>query len=83
MINNNILSPGLNNIPSDALVFHSGVAKNAAGQLVTNGGRVLIAVARDVDLEKAANAATRICQNKISFEGAQFRKDIAHKALKK
>lgn len=70
-------------MPATSLIFHSGVAKNPAGDLVTNGGRVLIAVARDSDLESAANAATRICMNLISFDGAQYRKDIAHKALKK
>lgn len=70
-------------MPSDSLIFHSGVAKNAAGEYVTNGGRVLISVSRNTCLETAANAATRICANTITFEGAQYRKDIAHKALKK
>lgn len=76
-------SPGLDDLPEHSLIFHSGVAKNSSGQFVTNGGRVLIAVARDECLETAANGATRICQNNITFDGAQFRKDIAHKALKK
>ena len=70
-------------MPSNALIFHSGVAKNSSGDMVTNGGRVLIAVAKDADLETAANEATKICSNTIAFEGAQFRRDIAHKALKK
>lgn len=73
---------GLDAVPPEALVFHSGVAKNSSGEFVTNGGRVLIAVARNSNLESAANEATRICTNTISFEGAQFRKDIGQKALK-
>lgn len=76
-------SSGLDDVPPDSLIFHAGVTKNAQGQLVTNGGRVLIAVSRNDDLETAANAATRICSDVISFEGAQYRKDIAHKAIKK
>lgn len=74
---------GLDAVPSDSLIFHAGVAKNAQGQLVTNGGRVLIAVSCSNDLEQAANAATRICSDVISFEGAKYRKDIAHKAINK
>ncbi|XP_055376588.1 trifunctional purine biosynthetic protein adenosine-3 [Condylostylus longicornis] len=70
------------NTPTN-LIFHSGVAyKNE--KLVTNGGRVLIAVSLNEDLEKAASMATEICHN-IKFLGnkkAQYRTDIAAKAFK-
>uniref|UniRef100_A0A0K8VAP6 Trifunctional purine biosynthetic protein adenosine-3 n=4 Tax=Bactrocera latifrons TaxID=174628 RepID=A0A0K8VAP6_BACLA len=68
---------------ADELIFHSGVAVNKAGQYLTNGGRVLIAVALREDLRQAAADATKICQG-ITFSGAgaQFRTDIAEKAFK-
>lgn len=68
---------------ADELIFHSGVAINKAGQYLTNGGRVLIAVALREDLRQAAADATMICQG-ITFSGAgaQFRTDIAEKAFK-
>jgi len=63
----------------DVKVFHAGTAlKN--GQVVTNGGRVLGVTALGKDL-KAAQAAAYAAVGKIHFEGAQFRRDIAAKAL--
>jgi phosphoribosylamine--glycine ligase/phosphoribosylglycinamide formyltransferase/phosphoribosylformylglycinamidine cyclo-ligase len=66
----------------DHLVFHSGVSKDGNGDLVTNGGRVLINVAFSKDLKVAAALATSACRE-IQFEGAQFRSDIARKAFEK
>jgi phosphoribosylamine---glycine ligase len=60
-------------------VFHAGTAE-AGGEIVTNGGRVLGVTAWDSDLGKARAAAYRAVE-KIQFEGAQFRRDIAAKAL--
>lgn len=70
----------LNVRSSDHLIFHSGTAHNN-GIYSTNGGRVLINVALSSDLRSAAAAATKYCEN-MSFCGAQFRSDIAHKAFK-
>lgn len=61
------------------LVFHCGTAVKD-GNLVTNGGRVLIAVAIDKQLAVAAANATKMC-GIIDFEGKQFRRDIAHKGI--
>jgi phosphoribosylamine---glycine ligase len=60
-------------------VFHAGTALKD-GQVVTNGGRVLgvTALGRDV---RAAQAAAYAAVEKIHFEGAHFRRDIAAKAL--
>lgn len=59
------------------------MALNADGKLITNGGRVLIAVTLRSDLKQAALDATKICQNiKFSGAGAQYRTDIAEKAFK-
>lgn len=61
------------------LVFHCGTALKE-NKLVTNGGRVLIAVALAGDLKTAAVKATRMC-GVIKFDGSQYRKDIALKGI--
>lgn len=67
----------------DQLIFHSGVAEESNGRIVTNGGRVLIAVTLRSDLRQAAKDSTKICQCiRFSGAGAQFRTDIAEKAFK-
>ncbi|MDX9871403.1 MAG: phosphoribosylamine--glycine ligase [Clostridia bacterium] len=64
-----------------ALVFHSGTALQD-GRLVTAGGRVLSVTALGRDLQAAREKAYRQVE-KISFSGAQFRRDIAYRALPK
>ncbi|MBI3875982.1 MAG: phosphoribosylamine--glycine ligase, partial [Verrucomicrobia bacterium] len=61
-------------------VFHAGTAKKD-GQTVTNGGRVLGVTAWAKDLPSARNAAYAAVE-KIKFEGAHWRRDIAAKALR-
>lgn len=61
-------------------VFHAGTAKKD-GQTVTNGGRVLGVTAWAKDLVAARNAAYAAVE-KMHFEGAHYRRDIAAKALK-
>jgi phosphoribosylamine--glycine ligase len=62
-------------------VFHAGTTKHDGGYF-TAGGRVLGVTARAADLktsvERAYDGVSR-----IKFEGAQYRKDIAARALKK
>jgi phosphoribosylamine--glycine ligase len=60
-------------------VFHAGTAR-AGNEIVTSGGRVLGVTALGKDL-KSAQAAAYAAVEKISFEGAQFRRDIARRAL--
>jgi phosphoribosylamine--glycine ligase len=64
----------------DVKVFHAGTAKSG-NEIVTNGGRVLGVTAWAKDL-KSAQVAAYAAVEKISFGGAQFRCDIAAKALK-
>jgi phosphoribosylamine--glycine ligase len=61
-------------------VFHAGTALRD-GQVVTNGGRVLGVTALGKDL-KAAQKAAYAAVEKICFEGVQFRRDIAEKAMR-
>ncbi len=63
----------------DVKVFHAGTALSG-GEIVTNGGRVLGVTALGKDL-KIAQAAAYAAVEKIHFEGAQFRRDIATKAF--
>lgn len=63
------------------IVFHSGTTKNAKHQWTTNGGRVLITVALAENLKLAADLATQAA-DVVKFEGAQYRRDIAKKAIK-
>ena len=63
----------------DVKVFHAGTSSTGE-QIVTNGGRVLGVTALGRDL-KTAQAAGYAAVEKIHFAGAQFRRDIAAKAL--
>jgi phosphoribosylamine--glycine ligase len=58
-----------------ALVFHSGTASRS-GRVVTNGGRILSVTAVGSTLPEARDRAYAAV-DRISFEGAQFRTDIA------
>jgi phosphoribosylamine--glycine ligase len=62
-------------------VFHAGTSKRD-GIYYTAGGRVLGVTARARDLDTAVGRAYEACE-KISFDGAHYRKDIAARALKK
>jgi phosphoribosylamine---glycine ligase len=64
----------------DVKVFHAGTTK-IGNEIVTSGGRVLGVTALGKDL-KAAQSAAYAAVGKIHFEGAQFRRDIAAKAMK-
>src|ERR1700752_1382422 len=62
-------------------VLHAGTSKRD-GEFYTSGGRVLGVSARAADLETAVERAYGACE-KIRFEGARYRKDIAGRALKR
>jgi phosphoribosylamine--glycine ligase len=62
-----------------ALVFHAGTAVRD-GQLVTSGGRILNVTGLGDRLEEARARAYEACE-RVSFEGARYRRDIAAKAV--
>lgn len=64
---------------SDVTVFHAGTSEKD-GIISTNGGRVLNVTALGDTLLSAKNTAYEALKD-ISFEGAFYRKDIAHRAL--
>jgi len=72
---------GLDELPPDVLVFHAGTALSD-GKLVTSGGRVLGITGFGATIEDAVKRAYSGME-KIHFEGIHYRRDIAHRALKR
>jgi phosphoribosylamine--glycine ligase len=62
-------------------VFHAGTTKRN-GEFYTAGGRVLGVSARAADLETAVERVYEACE-KIHFDGAHYRKDIAARTMTK
>jgi phosphoribosylamine--glycine ligase len=63
-------------------VFHSGTERNAAGDLVTTGGRVFGVTALGINLSDAQSRANEAAAL-LHFDGAFFRRDIGWKALRR
>jgi phosphoribosylamine--glycine ligase len=70
---------GLENV-SQALVFHAGTRARGE-QIVTSGGRVLGVVGSGADFARARQRAYEAV-SQIHFEGAHFRSDIGHAAMR-
>jgi phosphoribosylamine--glycine ligase len=64
---------------SDSKIFHAGT-KLDAGNITSNGGRVLCATALGGDIKEAQEKAYQLI-NSISWEGSYFRTDIGFKGL--
>ncbi len=71
---------GLDRIPPDVYVTHAGTARDAAGDVVTAGGRVLNVTALGDDFA-AAREAAYAAADMIAFDGKQLRRDIALRAV--
>ncbi|KAI9348317.1 phosphoribosylglycinamide synthetase [Zopfochytrium polystomum] len=69
----------IGSLASDVTVFHAGTTFTN-GKLLTSGGRVLAVTAVGPSLENAIKAAVDAAGH-ISFSGAQYRRDIGHRAL--
>ncbi len=63
-------------------IFHGATSKLKDGRIVVNGGRVLGVTATAATLPLAVSRAYAACE-RITFDGAHYRKDIAARALKK
>jgi phosphoribosylamine--glycine ligase len=64
----------------DVYVFHAGTRRQAAGQAVTAGGRVLGVTGTGASIREAIAAAYRGA-SMIRFEGCHYRRDIGYRAL--
>lgn len=66
---------------AQAQVFHAGTTLGEDGRLTTSGGRVLCVTALG-DSVRLAQHHAYAALNTISFDGAQWRRDIGHRAVK-
>jgi phosphoribosylamine---glycine ligase len=71
---------GLPKETEDAMVFHAGTVQKD-GVLMTSGGRVLCVTALADSVKAAQQRAYDIARG-IRFEGAQYRRDIGHRAVR-
>ena len=77
------LGDEITGIPAETdhhVVFHAGTTYKD-GKLVTNGGRVLCVVGLDGNVKGAQTRAYEALKS-IQFNGAQYRSDIGHLAIK-
>ncbi len=73
----------IRNIPEETptrKVFHAGTALDEQGEVVSNGGRVLCAVALGKDIREAQQGAYELV-DAIDWPGAYCRRDIGFKAI--
>lgn len=66
----------------DAHVFHAGTALDGDGRVVTSGGRVLCVTALAETVRAAQKRAYEVADG-IRFDGAQMRRDIGHRAVRR
>jgi phosphoribosylamine--glycine ligase len=71
---------GVPRATEDAMVFHAGTAAKDRGT-VTSGGRVLCVTVLADTVKKAQQRAYEIAKG-IQFDGAQYRRDIGHRAVR-
>ncbi|MBI2515717.1 MAG: phosphoribosylamine--glycine ligase [Opitutae bacterium] len=67
-------------LPPQTTVLHAGTARNPAGQIVTNGGRVLGVTALAPTLREAAARAYAACEQ-IECASKYYRRDIGARQL--
>jgi len=67
-------------LPPQTTILHAGTAQNAAGQTVTNGGRVLGVTALGATLREAADRAYAACES-VQCASKYFRRDIGARQL--
>jgi phosphoribosylamine--glycine ligase len=67
-------------LPAGTFVYHAGTTRNAAGQIVTNGGRVLGVTALAPTLREAADRAYAACEG-IQCATKYYRRDIGARQL--
>lgn len=64
----------------DSLLFHAGTKKNEAGDLVSNGGRLLAITSFGNNVKEAVSKSLTNAE-KIQYEGKYYRKDIGYEFL--
>ena len=72
---------GLPQDEDDAMVFHAGTQLGDDGVVRTSGGRVLCVTALADNVKQAQQRVYDVARG-IHFDGAQYRRDIGHRAVK-
>jgi phosphoribosylamine---glycine ligase len=72
--------PANGELPPQTVVLHAGTARNQAGEIVANGGRVLGVVAMGPTLKAAADRAYAVCE-KIEYSSKFYRRDIGARQI--
>ncbi|MEO6568259.1 MAG: phosphoribosylamine--glycine ligase [Opitutaceae bacterium] len=67
-------------LPPGVSIIHAGTTRNSAGEIVTNGGRVLGVTASAATLDGAAKKAYAVCEA-IECTSKYYRRDIGAKQL--
>jgi phosphoribosylamine--glycine ligase len=75
-----VISGLLVNQNTAAKTFHAGTKLNQQGEVTTNGGRVLCATALGDTVTEAQQNAYKLL-HQISWQGVEFRTDIAYRAI--
>jgi phosphoribosylamine--glycine ligase len=75
-----ITLPQASDLPPQTSIIHAGTAKNAAGLIVMNGGRVLGVTALAPTLREAADRAYAACEQ-IQCVSKYYRRDIGARQL--
>lgn len=68
-------------VTGDVHVFHAGTARDAAGRLVSAGGRVLSITALGADVREAATRSRDVAEQ-VGLAGKQIRRDIGWRAIR-
>jgi len=69
---------GLDYVDENCVVFHAGTKSDKSGNILTDGGRVLMVTSHGKTIEEAIENTYRNV-GKINFEKMYFRHDIAHR----
>ena len=71
---------GIDEATEHGIVFHAGTVADENGALLTSGGRVLGVSSSGTTIKNARDSAYFGIEQ-ISFEGMQYRRDIAERAV--
>jgi phosphoribosylamine---glycine ligase len=74
--------PELMTLDEEALIYHAGTVLNHEGELVTDGGRVLL-IAAEADTVEKAYASVYERLNKLQWKGLFYRSDIGKRAIER
>ena len=73
---------GLDSVDENCVVFHAGTKYDTEGNIVTDGGRVLMVTSAGKGIAEAVENTYRNVE-KITFDKAYFRHDIAHREMER